>query len=39
MLEELSAELVPGSEVELSLQFSDGSTVSLQAPVRSVLDE
>lgn len=28
-----------GSEVELVLQFSDGSELSVQAPVRSVLDE
>ncbi|MDR2212396.1 MAG: copper chaperone PCu(A)C [Pseudomonadales bacterium] len=39
MLEQLSETLVPGSEITLTLQFGDGSSVSAQLPVRSVLDE
>ena len=39
MLMQLREQPVAGSTVELVLQFSDGSEVSVQAPVRSVLDE
>ncbi len=39
MLMELREQPVDGSEVELVLQFSDGSELSVLAPVRSVLDE
>jgi copper(I)-binding protein len=39
MLEDLKGALEPGKEVALTLNFGDGSTVTVQAPVRSVLDE
>lgn len=39
MLMQLREQPAVGSEVELVLQFSDGSEISVQAPVRSVLDE
>lgn len=39
MLMQLREQPAAGSTVELVLQFSDGSEVSVQAPVRSVLDE
>ena len=39
MLEQLAAPLAAGTTIELTLQFSDGSTTTLQVPVRSVLDE
>jgi copper(I)-binding protein len=39
MLMELTETPVPGSEVELTLEFADGSTQTLHLPVRSVLDE
>lgn len=39
MLTELAAELVVGAEVELVLEFADGRTLAVTAPVRSVLDE
>jgi copper(I)-binding protein len=39
MLMELSAMPQPGMDVELTLQFADGSSQTLQLPVRSVLDE
>jgi len=39
MLVQLREQPVEGSEVELVLQFSDGSELSIMAPVRSVLDE
>ncbi|HWK54465.1 MAG TPA: copper chaperone PCu(A)C [Hyphomicrobiales bacterium] len=39
MLEELAAPLAAGTEIELTLQFDDGSATTLQVPVRSVLDE
>src|SRR5690606_17740395 len=39
MLEQLTDEVVPGKEIELTLKFSDGSSVVVSAPVRSVLDE
>jgi copper(I)-binding protein len=39
MLEELNGALEPGGEAALTLNFSDGSSVAVQAPVRSVLDE
>lgn len=39
MLMQLSEQPAVGSAVELVLQFSDGSELSVQAPVRSVLDE
>ncbi|MDR0779262.1 MAG: copper chaperone PCu(A)C [Pseudomonadales bacterium] len=39
MLEELEGTLEPGGDVALTLHFDDGSSVSIQAPVRSVLDE
>lgn len=39
MLMDLEATPVPGTEVEVTLQFADGTTQALQLPVRSVLDE
>ncbi|MES2605093.1 MAG: copper chaperone PCu(A)C [Pseudomonadota bacterium] len=39
MLEELSAGLEPGDEVELVLQFATGENQTITLPVRSVLDE
>jgi len=39
MLTKLREQPADGSEVELLLQFSDGSELSVLAPVRSVLDE
>ncbi len=39
MLMELKAAPAPGTEVELTLQFADGTSQALQLPVRSVLDE
>ena len=39
MLMELSATPVPGDEVELTLQYADGSAQTVRLPVRSVLDE
>jgi copper(I)-binding protein len=39
MLMQLREQPAVGSSVELLLQFSDGSELSVQAPVRSVLDE
>jgi periplasmic copper chaperone A len=39
MLMQLKEHPPAGSEVELVLQFSDGSELSVLAPVRSVLDE
>jgi copper(I)-binding protein len=39
MLTELKQNLVAGTDVELTLQFADGSTHQLSLPVRSVLDE
>jgi periplasmic copper chaperone A len=39
MLMELKQTPMPGTEVELTLQFADGTTEALQLPVRSVLDE
>jgi copper(I)-binding protein len=39
MLTELKAAPTPGTEVELILQFADGTSQALQLPVRSVLDE
>lgn len=39
MLMQLREQPADGSEVELVLQFSDGSELSVLAPVRSVLDE
>lgn len=39
MLADLPAELVVGSTVELVLEFADGRTLAVTAPVRSVLDE
>lgn len=39
MLMELSETPVPGTAVELTLTFGDGSTQTLSLPVRSVLDE
>jgi len=39
MLVELLQDLVVGSTVELTLQFEDGQTQLVTAPVRSVLDE
>lgn len=39
MLMQLQEHPAAGSEVELLLQFSDGSELSVLAPVRSVLDE
>jgi copper(I)-binding protein len=39
MLMELKQSPVPGTEVELTLRFADGTSQALQLPVRSVLDE
>lgn len=39
MLMELKDAPKPGADVELTLQFADGSTRTLRLPVRSVLDE
>lgn len=39
MLMELAATPAPGTDVELTLQFADGSSQALRLPVRSVLDE
>lgn len=39
MLMELTAMPAPGDDVELTLQFADGSSQVLRLPVRSVLDE
>ena len=39
MLTELKETPVPGTEIELTLMFADGTTESLRLPVRSVLDE
>jgi periplasmic copper chaperone A len=39
MLAGLNQALVIGAEVELTLQFADGTTQQLSLPVRSVLDE
>ena len=39
MLTGLKQGLVAGSQVELTLQFADGSERKLELPVRSVLDE
>ncbi|MGV3591216.1 MAG: copper chaperone PCu(A)C [Gammaproteobacteria bacterium] len=39
MLMELTAMPAPDSNVELTLQFSDGTSQALVLPVRSVLDE
>ena len=39
MLEALKETLVPGAEVELVLDFSDGMQMQVLLPVRSVLDE
>jgi copper(I)-binding protein len=39
MLMELKEVPMPGAEVALMLQFADGTTLALQLPVRSVLDE
>ena len=39
MLTELKQSPAVGSEVELTLQFADGTTRQLSLPVRSVLDE
>ena len=39
MLMELKETPVPGTEVELTLQFADGTSHALRLPVRSVLDE
>lgn len=39
MLMELTAMPAPDSKVELTLQFSDGTSQALLLPVRSVLDE
>ena len=39
MLMELTAMPAPGTDVELTLQFADGSSQALTLPVRSVLDE
>jgi copper(I)-binding protein len=39
MLMELKEAPAPGTEVELTLQFADGTSQALRLPVRSVLDE
>lgn len=39
MLEDLSQTPLPGSEVQLTLQFADGTTQVVNLPVKSVLDE
>lgn len=39
MLMQLKATPAPGTEVELTLEFADGSEQVLKLPVRSVLDE
>lgn len=39
MLEELTMELEPGSEVDLVLVFADGQQETITLPVKSVLDE
>ena len=39
MLENLKETLTPGTEVELTLEFSGGIELNLQVTVRSVLDE
>ena len=39
MLMQLRETPVPGNDVELTLEFADGSTQTLHLPVRSVLDE
>jgi periplasmic copper chaperone A len=39
MLAGLKQSLAAGTEVELTLQFADGTTQKLSLPVRSVLDE
>lgn len=39
MLMDLQQELAPGDEVELTLEFSDGSTLSLVAPVKEFTEE
>jgi copper(I)-binding protein len=39
MLMDLKAAPTPGTSVELTLQFADGTSQVLQLPVRSVLDE
>jgi|Laugrespbdmm15sn_2_1035079.scaffolds.fasta_scaffold52660_2 copper(I)-binding protein len=39
MLMQLQQAPKPGEQVELTLQFADGSTQTLSLPVRSVLDE
>lgn len=39
MLMDLRAAPAPGQEVELTLEFADGSSQALKLPVRSVLDE
>lgn len=39
MLMGLTTSPVPGTEVELTLQFADGTSQVLRLPVRSVLDE
>ncbi len=39
MLTELRSTPVPGTDVELTLVFADGTTQALLLPVRSVLDE
>jgi periplasmic copper chaperone A len=39
MLTELAETPAPGTEVELTLEFADGTTQMLRLPVRSVLDE
>jgi periplasmic copper chaperone A len=39
MLMGLKENPMPGTEVELTLQFADGTSQTLQLPVRSVLDE
>jgi copper(I)-binding protein len=39
MLEDLTSELEPGSQVELVLVFADGEQETIALPVKSVLDE